>query len=109
MAALFDDREKSFENKYALDLELEFKSAARANKLMGNWVAEQIKMTESEAAEYALSLVETGLKQSGEWDVVMKVRQDLERNGIHLTEEELRQKYTELHATAAQQIRSDER
>ena len=33
----FDDREKSFEKKFALDEELQFKISARRNKYLGQW------------------------------------------------------------------------
>ena len=35
----FDEREKSFEKKFALDEELKFKSEQRRNKLLGEWAA----------------------------------------------------------------------
>ena len=33
----FNDREKGFENKFAHDAEMQFKAAARRNKLVGLW------------------------------------------------------------------------
>ena len=38
----FDDREKSFEKKFALDEELKFKSEQRRNKLLGEWAAAKL-------------------------------------------------------------------
>ncbi|MES2035802.1 MAG: ATPase inhibitor subunit zeta, partial [Pseudomonadota bacterium] len=35
----FDDREKGFEKKFALDAEQEFKASARRNRLLGEWAA----------------------------------------------------------------------
>ena len=35
----FDDREKSFEKKFAHDEELQFKISARKNKYLGQWVS----------------------------------------------------------------------
>ena len=34
----FDERKKSFEQKYAKDQELQFKVSARSNKYLGQWV-----------------------------------------------------------------------
>ncbi len=45
----FDDRQKSFERKFALDEELNFKSNARRNKLLGLWAAEKIGLSGAEA------------------------------------------------------------
>ena len=33
----FDEREKSFERKFQMDEELQFKIAARSNKYLGAW------------------------------------------------------------------------
>ena len=35
----FDDREKSYEKKFQIEEELQFKVAARSNKYLGEWVA----------------------------------------------------------------------
>ena len=35
----FDDRERAFENKFAHDADMQFKSEARRNKLVGLWAA----------------------------------------------------------------------
>jgi len=35
----FDDRERAFEAKFALDQEQEFKAIARRNKMLGHWAA----------------------------------------------------------------------
>src|SRR5713101_4974118 len=47
--AIFEDREKGFEQKYKHDQELEFKIKVRANKLLGLWVAGQFGMPPDEA------------------------------------------------------------
>ena len=46
----FDEREKGFENKYALDQEQELKAVARRNKLLGLWAAEKMGLS-AESAE----------------------------------------------------------
>ena len=35
----FNDRERGFENKFALDQDQEFKAGARRNRLLGEWAA----------------------------------------------------------------------
>ena len=35
----FEDRERSFEKKFAMDEELKFKAEARRNKMLGEWAA----------------------------------------------------------------------
>ena len=36
----FDDRERSYEAKFARDADLQFKAEARRNRLLGEWAAE---------------------------------------------------------------------
>ena len=61
----FDDREDSFEKKFAHDEELRFKAMARRNKLFGQWVAEQLGRSGSEADAYARSVVMADFKETG--------------------------------------------
>ena len=67
----FDDREQTFEKKFAHDAEMQFKAAARRNKLLGLWLAEQLG--ESDAEAYAKTVVVADLADTGEEDVVRKV------------------------------------
>ena len=53
----FDDREKGFETKFALDQEQEFKAVARRNKLLGLWAAEKMGLTSESADQYAAAVV----------------------------------------------------
>ena len=47
----FNDREKAFENKFAHDEEIQFKTFARRNKLLGLWAANLLGKTGAEADE----------------------------------------------------------
>ena len=40
----FDEREKSFEKKFAHDEELQFKVSARRNKYLGQWVSQILNL-----------------------------------------------------------------
>ena len=42
--AIFDDREKGFEQKYKHAKELDFRINARCNKLLGLWAAAELKL-----------------------------------------------------------------
>ena len=52
----FDKRGKSFEAKYAHDQETLFKIGARRNKLLGQWMAEQLGLTGADAEAYAIKI-----------------------------------------------------
>ena len=48
----FDEREKSFEKKFAKDQELQFKVAARSNKYLSEWISSKLGKTEEEKQNY---------------------------------------------------------
>ncbi len=104
----FDDREKGFESKYALDQEQEFKAIARRNKLLGLWAAEKMGLNADRAEEYGRAIVKADFEQPGEEDVYRKIAQDLEGAGLVVSEGEIRRKMDELSSVAREQIRSGE-
>jgi len=104
----FDDREKGFETKYALDQEQEFKAVARRNKLLGLWAAEKMGLSADSADQYASAVVKADFEQPGEEDVYRKIHQDLEGAGIEASEGEIRRKMDELSSVAREQIRAGE-
>ena len=53
----FDDRERAFETRYARDQEMQFKITARRNRLLGQWAAGLMGLTEAEADAYAKEVV----------------------------------------------------
>ncbi len=77
---IFLDRKKAFEAKFVHDADLDFKTAARRNKLLGQWVAKQLNLddaaTEALTASYATAAV-VPLKSN---NIVAKAAADL--NGI---------------------------
>ena len=104
----FDDREKGFESKYALDQEQEFKAVARRNKLLGLWAAGKMGLSADSAEEYGRAIVRADFEQPGEEDVFRKIAQDLEGAGLVVSEGEIRRKMDERASVAREQIRSGE-
>jgi hypothetical protein len=104
----FDDREKGFESKYALDQEQEFKAIARRNRLLGLWAAEKMGLNADRAEEYGRAIVKADFEQPGEEDVYRKIMQDLEGAGLTVSEGEIRRKMDELASVAREQVRNDE-
>jgi len=97
----FDDRENAFENKFAHDAELKFKTEARRNKLLGLWAAELMGKSGDEAAAYAKEVIKADFEEAGDDDVLRKVAADL---GGTSSKEEIREKMTELMKTAKTQM-----
>lgn len=101
----FDDREQAFEKKYAHDAEMQFKAAARRDRLLGLWAAEKMGMSAEEAAEYAKSVVIADLEEAGDEDVFRKISADLEAKGV--STDGLREKMAELLAEAKLQVMTE--
>jgi hypothetical protein len=102
----FDDREKGFESKFALDQEQEFKAIARRNKLLGLWAAEKMGLSADSAEQYASAVVKADFEQPGEEDVFRKIAQDFGGAGLVVSEGEVRRKMDELASIARDQIRN---
>lgn len=98
----FSDREKAFENKFAHDAEMQFKAAARRNKLLGLWLAGPLGEADAEA--YARSVVVADLEEDGDEDVMRKVMADIAAKSAPVTEAEVREKLAELGAVAKEQL-----
>ena len=57
----FDDRERSYEAKFAHDAELRFKAEARRNRLLGEWAAGILGKKGDDARAYAARLILAGV------------------------------------------------
>lgn len=101
----FDDREKAYENKYAHDQELEFKAAARRNKLLGLWAAELMSLDEAQSLDYAKAVVKADFEEAGHEDVFRKIRGDFDARGIEQTDHQIRHKMEQLLEEARKQVR----
>jgi hypothetical protein len=103
----FDDREKSYEKKFALDEELQFKSNARRNKLLGLWAAEKLGMSGDDAKAYAREVVKADLEEPGEEDVFRKIRGDFDGKGVEQSDHQIRRAMADLMAEAVRQIEAE--
>jgi hypothetical protein len=91
-----EDRQKTFENKFAHDEAMLFKVEARTCKLFGLWVAEQIG-----------EVVAANLEEVGYNDVIRKVRPDIDAKGLDLSDHLLNTKLDEYEAIAKEQLMSE--
>ena len=100
----FDDRERSFETKFAHDAELRFKAEARRNRLLGEWAAGLLGKTGDEARTYALTVVTSDFEEPGEDDVFRKLSEDLAGRADEAT---IRAKMVELREEARRQVATE--
>ena len=82
----FEDREKSFEKKFAHDQELQFKVSARKNKYLGQWVSKILGYNEENEKEYIQSVIKADFQEAGDEDVFRKLKEDLKNHNISDTE-----------------------
>ena len=104
----FDDRERGFEKKFELDQEQEFRAGARRNRMLGQWAAGLMGLSEENVEEYAKAVVKSDFELPGDDDVLRKVFEDLKGSGVAVREGEVRMKMDELMAQAREQLRSGE-
>ncbi|WP_304171080.1 DUF1476 domain-containing protein [Phenylobacterium aquaticum] len=102
----FDNRERGFENKFALEQENEFKAGARRNRLLGQWAAGLMGLEGDHIAEYAQAVVKSDFELPGDEDVLRKVFEDLKGSGVGVSEGEVRMKMAELLALARDQLKN---
>ena len=100
----FDDRERAFETKFAHDEEMKFRITARRNKLLGQWAARQMGLSEAEAESYAKDVVRSDFEEAGDHDVVRKVLGDLTAAGIESDEASIQEALRNKEIDARRQI-----
>lgn len=98
------DREKAFENKYALDQELMFKIEARASKLFALWLAGKLEMEEAETAEFATFVINANLESPGFNDVKRAVAPKISAANLDISENEINDRLMECMEEARKQI-----
>ena len=86
----FDEREKSFEKKFQMDEELQFKIAARSNKYLGEWVSLKLGKNEDEKKIYIQEIIKSDLEEAGQEDVFRKIKKDFQTASISIQETEIR-------------------
>ena len=103
----FDDRERSFEKKFALDEELKFKSEQRRNRLLGEWAAGKLGLTGPAVEEYVRAVRKADLASKGDDDVFQKIRADFDARQVAVSDAELRRAMTDLLTAAVHQIEGE--
>jgi len=103
----FDERERAFEKKFALDQELKFRAEARRNRLLAQWAAQKLGLTGAEVDEYVKAVRKADLVEKGDEDVFRKVKQDLDDKGVPISEIELRKTMADLFAMAVRTIEAE--
>ena len=86
----FDEREKTFEKKFQMDEELQFKIAARSNKYLGEWAGSILGKNKEEQKNYIQEIIRSDLEEAGQEDVFRKIKKDFQKASISIEEKEIR-------------------
>ena len=105
----FKDRERGEESKFAFDQETEFKIAARRTRLLGEWAAGLMGLTEEETDAYKKAVVQADFEEAGDEDVIRKLLGDLTAADCDVSETDIRAKLEECSVEARRQFMSDQK
>ena len=86
----FDERQKSFEKKFQMDQELQFKVAARSNKYLAEWVSAKLGKNEEEKKNYIQEVIKSDLEEVGKEDVFRKIKKDFQTASVSIEDIEIR-------------------
>ena len=86
----FDERDRSFEAQLAQDEDMLFRILARRNRLLGEWAAGLMGLSEAEAEAYSKDLVRADFEGGGGKDVTLKLLGDLTAAGVEIDEDRIR-------------------
>lgn len=103
----FKDRERAEEAKFAMDEETAFKVAARRNRLLGEWAAGLMSLTEEETDAYKKAVVQADFEEAGDEDVIRKLLGDLTAAGADVSEADIRTRLDEFTVEAKRQLMGD--
>ena len=86
----FDEREKSFEKKFAKDQELQFKVAARSNKYLAEFVSSKLGKSDEDQKAYIQELITADMGEAGREDVFRKIKKDFQVASVVIEDSEIR-------------------
>lgn len=95
---------KHHEARHKHGEEMEFRIAARRNRLLGLWAAEKMGLAGDDAVAYAKEVVASDFDEPGEEDVFRKVMADFRAKEVAVTESELRDQMFKLLTVARDQL-----
>ena len=83
---------------------MQFRVIARRNRLLGEWAAGLMGLTQVEAESYAKDVVRADFEEAGDEDVIRKVLGDLTSAGVECDETRIREALEHKHVEARRQM-----
>jgi hypothetical protein len=100
----FDDGEDTYEARLKLTEDQLFKVASRAAKQFGEWAAQQMNMTGSEAENYTMALVESDLSADGQKALLDRVDADFQSRSVAANRTRIDKEWTSFYLAAVEKI-----
>ena len=100
----FDDRERGFETKFARDEEMAFRIVARRNRLLGEWAAQKMGLTEVEGEAYSKEVIRAEFEEAGDEDVIRKLLGDMTAAGVEIDDAAIREAIAHKQVEARRQL-----
>ena len=82
------------------------RALARRNRLLGQWAVAQLGLTGQEVDAYVDEIGRSLVARVVDENLVEKLLKDFEANGVDQTDEQIREKMSELMAAALAEVRS---
>ena len=101
----FNEREKTFEKKFQMDQELQFKIQARSNKYLAEFVSLKLGKTEHEKQNYIQEIIKADMKEAGQEDVFRKIKEDFQAASINIEDSEIRDQMEKALARAKEDFK----
>ncbi|SVD66540.1 uncharacterized protein METZ01_LOCUS419394, partial [marine metagenome] len=86
----FDERKNSFEKKYQMDQELQFKVQARSCKYLSEFVSLKLGKTEEQKQNYIQEIIKADMEEAGQEDVFRKIKKDFQAASFSIEDSEIR-------------------
>ena len=87
----FDERQKSFEKKFQMDQELQFKVQARSIKYLAEFVSSKLRKSDEEKKEYIQEIIKADMEEVGQEDVFRKIKKDFKTASYSIEDSEIRE------------------
>ena len=104
MTALFEDRERGYEAKWAHDKDVLFQIMAKRDAWLGRWAAETMQLSPSEADCYVNAMINADLTGRGEEPVFEKICADFDAKMLECPDAVIRRKMRDLFEQAAEAV-----
>jgi len=86
----FDERKNSFEKKFQMDQELQFKVQARSIKYLAEFVSSKLGKTDEVKQEYIREIIKADMEEPGQEDVFRKIKKDFQIASFSIEDSEIR-------------------